>query len=146
VFVAIGRGIVESNEELSNPVGKFGLGRQFLLLGERNDIDNVMGSLDLLISTSAWGEGFPNVVGEAMSSGVPCVVTNVGESSHLVGSSGFVVEPRDPHALGEAILCFLDLTTEEKIIRSTMAKERIANNFSMEHVGREYLHLYCLEN
>ena len=100
VFVAIGRGVVESNEELSNPIDKFGLGRQFLLLGERNDIDNVMGSLDLLISTSAWGEGFPNVLGEAMAAGVPCVTTDVGESATIVGDSGVVVEVGKPMVAG----------------------------------------------
>ena len=146
VFVAIGRDVVQSNPELWIPIDNYGLEKRFLLLGERDDIHNVMGSLDLLVSSSSWGEGFPNVVGEAMAAGVPCVVTNVGESSSLVGSSGLIVEPGDSLALGEAILKFLDMSPEERNNRSKLAKDRIADHFSIEKIGRKYLSLYCSSN
>ncbi len=83
--------------------GPSGSSRHAVWVGEQSDIVAVYSALDLLVSTSVT-EGFPNVIGEAMACGVPCVATNVGASALVVGDTGTVVPPRDPEAVAHGIL------------------------------------------
>ena len=80
-----------------------GMGDRISLLGERHDMPALIGGLDVLVVSSAWGESFPIVLGEAMASGVPCVTTDLGDSAWIVGDAGIVVPPRDPEALAEGM-------------------------------------------
>ena len=63
----------------------------------------LLASLDVFVSSSAFGEGMPTVVGEAMACGVPCVVTDVGDSALMVGETGLVVPPQEPGELARAV-------------------------------------------
>ena len=86
--------------------------------------------------------GFPNVVGEAMATAVPCVATDVGDSAFLVGDSQSVVVPRDPAALSAAIASVLDLDENARMNRSSQARDRIVHNFSSEKMTTLYAALY----
>jgi len=110
------------------------------LLGERRDISDFTAGLD--IASSSYGEGFPNSVGEAMSCGVPCVVTDVGESAWIVGETGKVVPPRDSKALANAWLELITMGAERRKQLDEAARKRVMDNFSIMAITRQYEQLY----
>ncbi|MDY6882067.1 MAG: glycosyltransferase, partial [Thermodesulfobacteriota bacterium] len=92
-FVLAGKGVVWENVGLAGLIPRQWK-EKFYLLGVREDIQRINCILDIACSSSAFGEGFPNTIGEAMACGVPCVVTDVGDSAMIVGGTGRVVPPR----------------------------------------------------
>ncbi|MCJ7622404.1 MAG: glycosyltransferase, partial [Anaerolineaceae bacterium] len=102
----------------------------------------VTAAMDLATSTSAYGDGFPNVIGEAMACGVPCVVSDLGDSAHLVNDTGLVVSPRDPSAFALAWGNFIEKNIQERKQLGDAARSRIQDNFSLTHVVSEYQSLY----
>lgn len=140
-FVLCGRGLEPSNRELAGWIGETGSAARFHLLGERDDVPRVMAALDVMVSSSA-GEGFPNAVGEAMACGVPCVVTDVGDSARLVGGTGIVVPASDPAALAAGCVRLLELTAEERRAAGLRARARIEGTYSLSAVAATYEALY----
>jgi len=92
--------------------------------------------------SSRIGEGFPNVLGEAMACGVPCVATDVGGSRMIIGESGIVVPPSNAVALGEAIVGVLKRPASERLQLGRVARLRVEEKFSISVVSRAYAELY----
>lgn len=130
-FLMAGTGVEPANEELGRAIAALGLGSRFHLLGERHDLPRITAALDVACSSSAFGEGFPNVIGEAMACAVPCAVTDVGDSAWVVGGCGRVVPPRDAAALAGAIAGLLSLPAAERRALGAASRERIAQHFSL---------------
>ena len=107
-FVCVGDGPAALKNSLKLLTEELGLGDLFLWVGARIDMPAVQNALDVAVSSSAYGEGISNAISEAMACGTPCVVTNVGDSSWIVGPIGEVVPPKNPEALSVAILSVLD--------------------------------------
>jgi glycosyltransferase involved in cell wall biosynthesis len=141
-FLLSGTGMERGNPVLGGWIAAAGLNDAIHLLGPRTDTPRVFAALDLLVSSSAYGEGFPNVVGEAMACGVPCAVTDVGDSGLIVGATGGVVPPRDPAALAAACLRLLAEPPEDRERRGAAARERIAANYSLARIAERYAELY----
>lgn len=110
------------------------------LLGERQDVARILQGLDVLVNPSR-SESFPMVIGEAMASGVPCVVTDVGECRAVVADTGLVVPPADPPALARGVLDMLSLSPERRTSLGTRARDRIRAQYSLESVMDSFLSL-----
>lgn len=108
-----------------------GLDGRVIWTGERRDMATIMNALDIMVSSSRW-ESFPNVVGEAMACGVPCAVTDTGDSAVIVGSTGAVAPPAAPHQLGAAVLGLLDRLKHDGDELRAQARARIAEQFTVE--------------
>lgn len=140
-FLLCGKNNTWDNFELVNWLNRSGIRHSSYLLGERQDIPRVIAALDIM-SSSSCGEGFPNVIGEAMACGVPCVVTDVGDSKWLVDDTGRVVPPRDSQALANAWKELIDSGKEERTRLGQAARTRIIEKFSLDSVVRQYESLY----
>ena len=111
------------------------------LLGERRDIPRLTAALDIATSSS-WGEAFPNAIGEAMSCGVPCVATAVGDCRRIVGDTGRVVPPGDVAELAAAIGSLLQLSSDDRRAFGDRARARMAAHFNIGQTVKRYGSLY----
>ncbi|MBU6480165.1 MAG: glycosyltransferase [Nitrospirae bacterium] len=110
------------------------LGHRLIWVSAGDDVGAIYNALDLVTSCSSYGEGFSNVIGEAMACGRPCVVTDVGDAKRSVGDPGYVVAPGSPTALASAWQEALDASGPEKTRRSQRARERVIEHFSLERL------------
>ena len=138
-FVCVGDGPEHYRESLRALAGQLGLGDRLIWAGTRTDMPAVYNALDMAVSASAYGEGLPNMLGEAMACGTPCVVTRVGDSAWVVGETGVVVPPEDPAALADAWATMLRRIEEERAGLSRAARLRIEQNLSVEALVRNTL-------
>ena len=141
-FLLAGAGVEDNNPALRRAIKQAGVGTNTHLLGKREDISRLMAALDVLVSSSSFGEAFPNVLGEAMACGVPCVVTGVGDSAEIVGETGRVVAAGDMDGLAHNIIEILQLSHEERRAMGANARERIRARFDIESVVRQYEKFY----
>ncbi len=131
-FVLAGPNIDYNNSRLNRRIRQLGISDRIHLLGEIENVPSFMESLDIFTSSSAYGESFPNVIGEAMSGGVPCVVTDVGDSRLIVGNTGIVIPPADLGALIDAWKKFLVLGANGRKNLGEKARIRIEENFNID--------------
>ena len=141
-FVLVGEGVDPNNPELVKLTDALQLTDSVHLLGNRDDMHFLTAGLDIASSSSSYGEGFPNVIGEAMSCGVPCVVTDVGDSADIVGDTGRIVPPRNPEALANAWREMIEMGDENRTALGIRARKRIIEKFSLDSVVKQYEELY----
>jgi len=142
VFILAGHGIEPDNRPLTEAIAAAGVGARVRLLGERQDLTAIYPAFDAVTLSSAFGESFPMVLGEAMACGVPCVATDIGESREIVGPTGAVVPPRDPEALAAGWERLIALGAEGRRELGAAARTRIVENYELEAVIARYEALY----
>ena len=139
-FVLAGKGVEPRNAPLNRLIPERWRDR-FHLCGRRNDIERITAGLDAA-TLASHGEGFPNVVCEAMACGVPCVVMDVGDSASIVGEPRLVVRPGDPEALAEAWRSLMDMPPEALTRLGETSRLRVAARFDIRRVVDAYERLY----
>ena len=127
-FVCVGDGPSEYRTALHNRAHALGLTNHLLWVGAQSQMADAYNALDLLVNSS-YGEGFSNVLGEAMACGVPCVATDVGDSGLVIGDAGQLVPPKDPAALKTAMQKVLGSKPNAAEIR-----RRIVEHFSLDNL------------
>ena len=140
-FVCVGRDIGRLSAMLQRIAGERDLVRRCVLLEHTSDVSEVYEGSDVVVSASGR-EGFPNAIGEAMACGVPCIVTNVGDSAFLVGETGRVVSFGDVDELATAICHVASIGPDGRRRLGELAHARIAKHFSLERMIDEYIALY----
>jgi len=137
-FLLIGK----DTQTLAPAIAAKGLTGQVRLLGYRSDVECLLPGVDVLCLSSAFGEGFPNVLGEAMACGIPCVSTDVGDARSIVVDTGLIVPARDPAALAQAIIDLIDRGPAAREHLGRAARARIESEYSLPRIVDRYSTLY----
>jgi len=138
-FVLCGDGFDAGNEGLVRTIADLGLSGRIALLGRRPDMELIYPALDILTLCSIYGEGFPNVLCEAMACGVACVATDVGDSAEIIGDCGIMVPMRDPEALARGWRTLLARGPQSV---GDFARSRVTARYGLERMRAQYESLY----
>jgi glycosyltransferase involved in cell wall biosynthesis len=142
-FVLCGRGVTTGNADLIDLLRANGIQDRVALLGVCDDMPAVTAAVDVAVSSSAFGEAFSIALGEAMATGVPCVATDTGNASRLVGDAGRVVPVRNPPALAGAITDLLRMSRSERRAMGARGRATIVDQYSLPSVVRRYEETYA---
>lgn len=134
-FVLAGEGCDKGNEELVTLIKKHDLSRHVTMLGIVES-KNILPAADLYLSCS-HEEGFPNIIGEAMCCGVPCVSTDVSDCKLIINNFGEVAKVGSYKELSESCLRVLNgmYSTEDMI-------EHMKKNYSIHDICSQYNNIY----
>ena len=140
-LLLFGKDLVRENAVLRAWIDRHGAS-QVHLLGPRPDVARLFAGCDASCLSSAYGEGLPNIVAEAMACALPCVVTDVGDSAWVVGDTGFVAPPRDAATLADGLWALVTMRPEALAALGARARRRVETDFDLEAVAARYYALY----
>jgi glycosyltransferase involved in cell wall biosynthesis len=139
-LVLVGRDI-ENAEPLQSLLNNTLVKESLILLAERADIAKVMTGFDLLCLPSL-SEGFPNVVAEAMASGTPALVTDVGDAAIIVGDDLMVIPSNATIQMAAKLAMLVSQNKQERVLLAENVRARIVTNFSITQAWKNYYQLY----
>ncbi len=142
-YMLVGTNVDNSNDELTGLIENLGLTKNVHLLGNREDIPDIVNAFDVATLTS-FGEAFPLTLGEAMVSGVPCVATDVGDISYIIGDTGFVTPVRDDAEMAKSWEKMINMDKAEFKKLGQSARQRCLQNFTLEQQVKQHEDLYTL--
>lgn len=140
-FLMVGRDVTPANQVLAGWIAEGGVADRFVLLGERPDVSVCLAAMDVFCLSSR-SEGFPNVLGEAMAMGVPCVTTDVGDAAVLVADTAIVVPRQNAVLLAAGIAKVLALAPPARAHMGLAGRNRIEAEFSMERTRERFEEIY----
>ncbi len=135
-----GKGMQTDNDALTRLISNAGLSGIAMLVGERKDIPRVLSALDVYCLSSAFGEGFPNALAEAMACEVPVVTTNVGDASWITGIAG--VPAGDYASFAARVADLLNLSPAAREAYGAAQRGRIQEEFGLPRMIAAYESLY----
>lgn len=140
-FVLCGDGVTSENSEIVAEIDAAELHGNCHLLGAQADMRTNYAAWDIA-ANSSLSEAFPLAIGEAMACEVPCVVTQVGDCSAIVGDTGKVVPPQRPELMAQAWRELLESGVAVRRRLGTAARERVAKHYSLPALVERYQSLY----
>jgi glycosyltransferase involved in cell wall biosynthesis len=140
-FLVVGEGTCWSAEPYAEFASDASIRQSVTLAGGRNDVPDLLSIADVFVSASKT-EGFPNAVAEAMAAGLPCVVTDVGDSAMLLADAGLVVSPGDADGLAMGIVDLAQRTEADRKALGAGGRQRIQSEFSIDAMVQRYADHY----
>jgi len=145
-IILVGSGTSLENTTLLQWIDELRLLDKVILVGQRSDIHRIMCGIDFLVLPSLYGEAFPNVTIEAMSTGTPCIVTDIGDSARVVGDCGWVVRPNSPKELSDKIRAAINMKVDDSAKYDNLSKsciDRVNQKFLIKEMFSGYKRVWC---
>jgi len=139
-FACVGAGT--DGDQVKGVVEAKGLHSRFLLLGPRRDVPSVMRALDVACVPSLGAEGFPNVLGEAMASALPCIATDVSDVATMLGACGRLIQRGDVEGLAAAMAAMIEIGPEGRAAMGANARAQVLRHYTLERVAAQYVECY----
>ena len=126
--------------QLERRASALGIGALCRFLGHRSDLPSLMGSADALAHPSLW-EGMPNVVMEAMASGLPVVATDAGGVREVVadGRTGRIVPLGQTDSFSQAMLDLMACPVHDRRVMGRAARERMLADHDVDRVVDQWI-------
>ena len=140
-FLMVGRGLVIENQEIISLIEENGKLENFILLGERSDVPVCLKVMDIFCMPSR-SEGFPNSLGEAMLSSVPCVSTDAGDASILGGTDVPIARVDDPKDLAAKLMEMMNTSQEERQLIGQRLSQRIIDEYPLDIMIKRFSDFY----
>jgi len=140
-YMLVGTNVDENNEELVSLRDELGLKDKVHMIGNRQDIPDVVNAFDLATLTS-FGEAFPLTLGEAMVSEVPCVATDVGDNDYIIGDTGIITPVNDDKAMAAAWQKMVEMDKDAFDRLGKAARQRCLDNFTLDQQVKQHQDLY----
>jgi glycosyltransferase involved in cell wall biosynthesis len=134
-FVCVGDGPGAYRLRLTTLAESLGLADRVVWVREVRDMKAAYNAFDIATLPSAFGEGFPNMIGEAMACGVPVAATDVGDVRLITGELGEVVPPKNPDLLCAAWRRLRQRVAQDPGLRND-TRDRIVANYSLDTMVR----------
>lgn len=141
-LLLLGEGLADSNTSFVREIEQRGLQGHVRLLGRRSDTRQVMAAMDALCVPSLWGEAFPMVIGEAMSVGVVCVVSDIGDSRELVREVGHLLPAGDEALFARTLARLATRGSDDRMCEAAAASAFIERTFGLTAITRSYERIY----
>lgn len=140
-FIMVGTNVDADNKELTDLIAKHSLQKSVHLLGNREDIPDIVNAYDVAALTS-FGEAFPLTLGEAMASAIPCVATKVGDNALIIKETGRVVPVDNDAAMAAAWQELLEMDKREFKQLGQAALKRVMDKFTLTLQVQQHEDLY----
>lgn len=136
-FVTVGVHPGDEQERAQNMAKSHGIASRVIWAGMRTDMVACFSALDIACLASRFGEGFPNVVAEAMACAIPCVVTDVGDAREIVNGFGVVVPPNDAPAIANGLRMLRARTAAEQAVVGIAGRNSITDRFGLDAAAEQ---------
>lgn len=134
----VGRGMDIENKELQKIINQAGLQGQVVLRGQQEDMVSEYNRIDILVIPSLWGEGFPNVLGEAMLMEKVCMVSDIGDSASILNNRDWVFRTGAKGELKENLIKLSKLSKDERERLGKQNRDHVISHYSLVAISRKF--------
>jgi glycosyltransferase involved in cell wall biosynthesis len=138
----VGTGCDHTNTELVKFIDCLGLRDRVILKGPKSEMVKEYEEIGILVIPSLWGEGFPNVLGEAMLMEKVCIVSNIGDSAKILSKEDWTFEAGDKDRLKKLLKNAMSLEPNNIRLEGITNRKRIIDNYSLQAIVDAYSKFY----